>query len=317
MVNHNEIMSSNRQTITIARADICRTEYFEGSLALVFYEAIFYHGQRFSATYFDVFWSEFRNRVELEFDEGEGVLHVTDSVVHRLHLFVHFSGEVVQETVNRCGGMLIWGWGLSISCTDVHGQVSYQLVKSTSKLVFKTIWISESDTINIEHVNESWGFSTIVQGICNCRRNIDSTCLKRTRQKFHASTSPRLQPSLAVRAMKWLTKVTSRFFWMASTRVRSIEAAVTEFMMSGAVDDTVEPHRRFDEDDIAAIISLRLSHYLLSFESLNIFPLLAHYLTFDTDMLHLVLFIQSFQCLPLYSNKFLEFRGLWSQLCNI
>ena len=58
-----------------------------------------------------------------------------------------------------------------------------------------------------------------------------------------------------VRTIKWLTKVTRRFFWMASTRVRSIEAAVRELARSGpAADDTVAPKRWLDEDDIAAVI---------------------------------------------------------------
>ena len=70
-------------------------------------EQSFTSGGDFSATYFGVFRSEIRNRVELEFDEGEGVLHVPDSVVHRLHPLVHFSGEVVQEAVYRSGGTVI------------------------------------------------------------------------------------------------------------------------------------------------------------------------------------------------------------------
>ena len=121
--------------------------------------------------------------------------------------------------------------------------------------------------------------------------------------------------------MKWLTKVTSRFFWMASTRVRSIEATVMELMTSGAVDDTVESQRRLDEDDIAVVISLRLSHHLLSFESLlNIFPFLAHFI-FRTWHLtptrsSLVLFIIQFHCLPVLINTSLEFKGFWLKLCT-
>ena len=61
-------------------------------------------------------------------------------------------------------------------------------------------------------------------------------------------------PCLVVRTIKWLTKVTRRFFWMASTRVRSIEAAVRELVRSGAAGDTVASKRWLEEDDIAAVI---------------------------------------------------------------
>ena len=62
-----------------------------------------------------------------------------------------------------------------------------------------------------------------------------------------------------MRWIKWLTKVTRRFFWMASTRVRSIvaEAAVRELVRSGgAAGDTVASKRWLDADDIAAVIML-------------------------------------------------------------
>ena len=59
---------------------------------------------------------------------------------------------------------------------------------------------------------------------------------------------------LAVCTMKWLTKVTRRFFWMASTLVKSIEAAVREFVRSGAAGDTVASRRWSDVGDMTALV---------------------------------------------------------------
>ena len=59
---------------------------------------------------------------------------------------------------------------------------------------------------------------------------------------------------LAVCTMKWLTKVTRRFFWMASKLVKSIEAAVRELVRSGAAGDTVASSRWLDAGDMTALI---------------------------------------------------------------
>ena len=72
--------------------------------------------------------------------------------------------------------------------------------------------------------------------------------------KRKPKVSKSMCPCLVVRTIKWLTKVTRRFFWMASTRVRSIEAAVRELVRSEAPGVTVASKRWLDEDDIATVI---------------------------------------------------------------
>ena len=82
-----------------------------------------------------------------------------------------------------------------------------------------------------------------------------------------------------MRAIKWLTKVTRRFFWMASTRVRSIEAAVRELVRSGAAgwEDTVASKRWLNEDDIAAVIIFSSSYPLVLQQSYWAFGKLVTY----------------------------------------